>query len=65
MRLCLFEAAIQQVWIFMNGRLLVGIELVTTNDGQQIQLAHQAQNRLEVHAFSGLARIQRRTRRMQ
>ena len=33
MRLCLFEAAIQQVWIFMNGRLLVGIELVTTNDG--------------------------------
>lgn len=37
-------------------RLLVtGIGSTATNDRQQIQLSHQAQNCLEVHAFSGLA----------
>ena len=37
-------------------RLLVtGIGSTATNDRQQIQLSHQAQNCLEVHALSGLA----------
>ena len=39
----------------MNGLLAAGIRPAAANDGQQIQLAHQAQDRLEIHALSGLA----------
>ena len=39
----------------MHSPLIAGIGSAATNDGQQIQLSHQAQNRFKVHFFPGLA----------